>query len=150
MKPRLRSFLSAIALAALSSMAPAMAHPQHNYSTDVWPKVAVGLRGTASRTMMSISSAQNFCRNNRGCRLSADIQLGPGNWTSNTNTRTYFPNASLPFDEAGTGHRVVEVRWPLDPLKSLPSPPAHQPGVFHLSILNSDVVIAWQNWNFMI
>lgn len=101
---------TALAAIALSSMAPAMAHPQHNYSTDGWPKVAVGKKGTTSRTMMSIPSAQVFCRDNRGCRLSADIQLGPDNWTSNTNTRTYFPSASLPFDEAGTGHRVVEVR----------------------------------------
>lgn len=99
----LRSLAALFAL-ALSSMAPAMAHPQ----TDGWPKVAVGRRGTTSRTMMSISSARDFCRANRGCRLSADIQLGPDNWTSNTTTKKYFPNASPPFDEAG-GHRVVEV-----------------------------------------
>jgi hypothetical protein len=106
--------LTATALAIGTMAHAAMAHPYQPYQQNaVWPQVAVGRLGSSSRHMMSIPAAQHFCRINRGCRLSADINLGPGpdNWTSGGRTLEYFPNTSLPFDETGTGHNVIEVRY---------------------------------------
>ena len=92
----LPGLLAGALLASTMTMAPATAQP-------ISGRVAVGPIGDSSRSWTSVPEAQRLCQ--QGCWITDGVETTPGNWVPNT----LFPGAR-PFQEAGTGHGLLEVR----------------------------------------